>query len=575
MIIMDAAPGFRAGSINIQANHFSLKTLKGEIIMKKILSLIMAMMMVFSCAFALAEEPAAPEAPAAEAPALELPSIDLGAIVESIPAFTLDYNVKVDGEGFMNLMNAVAAAQGQEQSEEAMKVLQMIVPALADVSQKLVYANKGIQLEAGVQGQNICYVAAEKTEDGFALVTNLLPSLRLSVKDETLQTILTQLMGQFQEILGKLDMAKLQAAAQKLMNYGMEFAGAASKALVRSEPEMGEFKLNDDVTFNCKQTVALDNAVLLDAVKQFAGSIAADEDVAAAVTALQEVIPGLNINMNVDGLNEMTAEKLPAITGEMYLTVDENGQPADAVRYATITVKGETEEQVVNMDVLVTETSVNANVNVPSQSVALQLYGEMVEGGAVVTLAASVPNADLEADIMYTTAEDGSINVDEVLYVNDFEKPLITATETLTMSGERTIPVVAGEGMTDVALDEAIVSGDMSTVSGTVIMDFLFNGIGNVLGNLKEALPEQAEALEALVGQLMNSGFTGGATEEKAPEEEAPMEPTVEVPEEEAPADEEPVEDAEEEPAEEETAEEETEEEAPEEETPAEETPAA
>ena len=458
--------------------------------MKKLIAVLMAMLMVFSCVPALGEETG---------------------ISINLPSFTLTSEVTIDEEQVMALLPALGMP------EETVGMVQTFLPMLNGLKETLIFADMGLQYDVQMKGQDILSVVGEASETGLALATNLVPSYKLTIQAETIQKLVEQLKEQLQGADGKLDMELLQQAAEKLSGYATEMANTVVGLVTFGEPVKGEYAdLIEGVVFNTEMSLTVDVKGMVDAMQQYMTKVMADETILAAIQSIASSIPGASFDPSTVSVEEVPAEQLPDVTGKVYTITDDEGNQVAPDTYVVVNAVGK-EDQTGNTNtyVYVAEDSVNVVVEVPAQEVSIQIYAEQVENGMTVNIALSVPGFDCELAMAFTMTETG-MNLDGALYLNDAETPILVCSNTFSMTGERTKTTADGE-KTELAL-EGLMNEETSSDTISALLGDLMNGIGGVIGNISAVLPEQGAMLQQLAGSLM-SMFTGGGQAVEAPAE--------------------------------------------------------
>lgn len=458
--------------------------------MKKLIAVLMAMLMVFSCVPALGEETG---------------------ISINVPSFTLTSEVTIDEEQVMALLPALGMP------EETVGMVQTFLPMLNGLKETLIFADMGLQYDVQMKGQDILSVVGEASETGLALATNLVPSYKLTIQAETIQKLVEQLKEQLQGDAGKLDMELLQQAAEKLSGYAMEMANTVVGLVTFGEPVKGEYAdLIEGVVFNTEMSLTVDVKGMVDAMQQYMTKVMADETILAAIQSIASSIPGASFDPSTVSVEEVPAEQLPDVTGKVYTITDDEGNQVAPDTYVVVNAVGK-EDQTGNTNtyVYVAEDSVNVVVEVPAQEVSIQIYAEQVENGMTVNIALSVPGFDCELAMAFTMTETG-MNLDGALYLNDAETPILVCSNTFSMTGERTKTTADGE-KTELAL-EGLMNEETSSDTISALLGDLMNGVGGVISNISAVLPEQGAMLQQLAGSLM-SMFTGGGQAVEAPAE--------------------------------------------------------
>ncbi len=477
---------------------------KGVYTMKKLFALLVAMMMVFSCVPALAETT---EEQTASSFAFELPS------------FTLTTNLELDEEQAAALLTAAGMP------EETVGLVNMLLPLLNGMGEKVIIADNGLQYDLSLKGQDVLSLVAEVTESGFALATDLLPSYKLTIQQATIQKFMEQAMQQMQESAGQLDMEQLQKAAEKLTGYAMEMVGVYQSLVSFGEPVKGEYAdLIKGVVFNTETALTVDVKGMMDAQKQFMAKVLGDEDIKAAIDSIASMIPGASFDAAqiVSEMQNTENEVIPEVAGLIYTITDDEGNQSAPNTYVIVSADvKEHPEGNTNTYVYVAENSLDIQVEVPAQEVSVEIYGELVEQGVTVNIGISAAGVDVEIAGAVVIGEN-SLNVDAALYMGENEKPLVLVSNEFAMGGERTKKASDGE-KAELALDGLLDEQNAANIIGALAADAMTNGLTTVLNNIKTVMPVQGAVLEQMIGQIMSQFMGGGATEE-APVEEAPVE---------------------------------------------------
>jgi len=460
--------------------------------MKKLIAVLMAMLMVFSCVSALGEET----------------SVSI-----NVPSFTATSEITVDEEQVMALLPALGMP------EEMLGMAQLVVPMLNGLSETIIFADMGLQYDVLMKGQEILSVVGEANENGLALSTNLVPSYKLTIQAATIQQLVEKYMGQIQEMMGNVDMEAIQAAAGKIIGYAMETGSAIQNTVTFGEPVKGEYPdLIEGVVFNTEQSLSVDVNAMMEAGNQFVSKVLADETVLNALQSVTAMIPGMSFNPEQiqNSITSVPAEKLPDVNGLVYTITDDEGNQTAPNTFVIVSATGK-EDQTGNTNtyVYVAENSVNIIVEVPAEEVNIQIYGEQVENGMTVNIAMSVPGFDGEVATAYTMSETG-MKMDGALYINDAEAPILVCSSAVSMPGERT-KTTADSEKTELAL-EGLMNEETSSDTISALLGDLMNGIGSVVGNISAVLPEQGAMLQQMAGGLM-SMFMGGGQAVEAPAE--------------------------------------------------------
>jgi len=450
--------------------------------MKKILALLMALMMALSCFAAVAEEEAAQEA-------FPIPSF------ADFPAFTLEEKLSIDQEQAMALLPMVGGVP-----EEMAGMAQTILPIVGNLGIRFTL-NQNAQLDLLLKGASVLSNGIAQTEDGFALVSDLIPNYMITLKNETIQQLVEQFAGQIKDTLSKID---FQAILNVVMTHVGECVNSLQTAVTMDEPETGEFVI-EDITFNVKVPMTLDAKAVAVSVINMIKNIAQDETVASTVAQLGGEIDLSSLDETLANVENTTEENTPEINVELYSLVDEEGNtdPSVSAILAVIDTKNE-EVGAINLSAVSALPVIKCTLEVPSQ----ELVATIVSNTDLENMTFS-ERLDINAKGMYIgTTVDGALtengaHAEEALYFMNNEKPLVISLTDFAVGGEVTLSFDA-EGKTVLPVEELMADQEGQLSSGLMV-DLMSNGLSTLLGKAAEVMPEVTDLFNALTG----AGQTG------------------------------------------------------------------
>ena len=430
--------------------------------MKKILALLLALVMALGCVGAVAEETASEN-------------------TITLPSFTVAF------ESTLNVDAVTALLPMFGIDEATLAQVQPILALLADTNGQLVFADNGVQFDLGLKGQNILTIAGEQTESGFALASDILPSYVLTLANETIEGIMQQFTVQTEEAMAGVDM---EALAEKLTGYFMEFAAAVSGAVKPGEqPEMGEFTFefeDGDMTFNCRVPIEIDMEAIKTASLALMEQIKNDENVASLLSALGTMGIPVETTENAD-IN------LPEVTVYAYTNLDEEGNSDGTT---LVTVEAAAEDQTVNVAVLLAGQNVAVFVEIPEQG-KVNVYVETSETGAVI-VSIEMNAAGVQcAEVIEVSAGENGLVLESETYFMDMENPITTDVVTLAMGGERDFTVL-DENKAEIAVEQLMADTE-GEIAGALLGDVMSNGLGALLAKVSEIMPDEVAALMTLL----------------------------------------------------------------------------
>lgn len=433
--------------------------------MKKLLAMLVALIMALSCTLALAEE--APQ------------------------GVTITSELSIDCEAARNLLSSMV------QDEDQVALIDSVAAILDSLKEQLVIADNGAQLDLFLKDSQVITLACEATETGLAVASTLFPSYVLTLSKDTVGQIMEQLTAQSDSNAENPEaMAAFQQIFEAANGYFEEYSQAVSSAVSFGDPEMGEFTVGD-LSFNSHMPLNVDVQTIADASKKLVDQLENDENVQSGLKTLEgmgmKVSEEDEINLNLDELTNV------AVTGDIYMNLDENGAQTGAT-YVLVQVVGGEEGQTstTNVSVLVDEGTTYVSIELPENQTTLDITVVPDEAGVSVRVDANVQDAYFGGAFVLAIGE--ATTADIYIYVLDDENPLAVENITIEKGGELTMTV--GDDKTELAIEDLMNDSEGELSSG-LMMDVLFNGLGTVMSAASEALPDEVNALM--------STFTGGA----------------------------------------------------------------
>lgn len=440
--------------------------------MKRLISLLLALMLVMTGTLALAE--ATTDAAPAGTP-------------EAAPfAFTMTDETEIDREAAKQLLTASGVDESQ------IGLIDSVIALVNASAHKLVIADNGAQYDLSLGGKEALTVAGELTEEGLNIVSTLFPNYVLTVKAETVINMLQQFSSAVEASNAATQLPA--EAAEAVQEYGQEFLNKITPAITAGQPEMQEFTLGEH-TFTGKLPMSVDTRIIAEAAKELVEKLAADERIKTAVESMQA--SGVKISMDDFKVPENLAETVPTVNFDYYFAMDDQGnQTSDFFVDGELIKQGE-DAAFMTFTILNTPGNVEISARVPETQFQCDLGITYNEAGCNALINVYMQEQFLGgANINVTLGEEIVIVSD--LYINDEENPLAHETTTITMAGERTMAVTA-EDKTALAVEDLISGKDESAMTG-ISMDILLNGLGTLLTNATEAVPELNDLMSTFMG---------------------------------------------------------------------------
>ena len=454
--------------------------MKGENQMKKILAMLLALMMALSCALAAAEEAAAP----------------------AIPSFTLECETEINEEALMKLLPKIGIDESQ------LPIVQNLLPILANLSEKLVIADNGAQLDLMLKGTPVATLAAKANDTGLEAVTNLLPSYKITLQKETLENLL-QNMGLNN---GEVPSFDAEALSAEIMGIVAKYSEMFVSTITPGTPEQGAFEY-DGCEFNTKVPFDVDTRALLTAVMNMIKEIMSNEAMQNALAA----VPNANLDLSkideaIAKLESASDDEIPDVAVTQYFNADENGETTDSLQWSNVIVDSKSEDTgIVDTNVLTDGTVVKVNVNIEKQDVNVTVYVNPEDMGELLQLDVEAKGEYFGLDVSVAQEEDVT-SIGLYVYVEDRESALLAEIITFYKGGELTASFDE-EGKTVLAIEDALQDQE-GTVLNALLTDLQTNGLMAVIGNAMQVMPQEINGLMTM--------FMGGAQQEVPAEEAAP-----------------------------------------------------
>lgn len=440
--------------------------------MKKLLAFALALMLALGCVPAVAEE------------------------AQGLPAFTAVSEMEINEEA----LAAVLPALGMDES--AMPVLQMFVPLLSNLKETLVFDGSAAELAFLLKDVPVATVTVREDDAAAELVSSLIPSYKLVASKETVDALMSQLsFGGDASLDADAFAAEMQAIADK-------YETAIINTITLGEPQETEFEFNG-LTFNQGTPATVDVKALYKIIADIMKDVTSNQTLMGLMSSLGQAgsLDMSQLEANLAEIENAKEEDLPEIRACAFNIVDEDGVVKELphVIYLLVDTK---KEEVGELEIGMYEDGLVESVSVKSETANVQL---------TVVLDPSDPENMLELDVIFQdkyiaatvgmSAEEGSMTVHSNLYFMDPEKPLLCETVTFTFGD---VPAIAfdDEGKTAIALEDMMQDAEGKTV-GALLNDLSVNGLGMLLTNAMQAMPEEISGIMGL--------FMGGAAVEEAP----------------------------------------------------------
>ena len=247
--------------------------------MKKLFALMLALVMMVTASFALAD------------------------------TFELSFKVNTEEAGKVLPSMGIPAEQVAK--------FQPIFNLLNALSLKVITANQGAQLDLNVNGTTALTIGGAPVGNDIVIGASLIPNYLLKVTEEDAQNLMGQLSQSMPGLGGEggFNPEKLAGIAEKYMGYVAQVIPTFQTALTPGEPETGSWAF-EGYTFDTKTPINVDTKAIGEAVSTLMDNLMNDEEIVGLFSAFggsfnpQEVLAGVK--------DAMSEEHMPDVTVEVY-----------------------------------------------------------------------------------------------------------------------------------------------------------------------------------------------------------------------------------------------------------------
>ena len=415
-----------------------------------------------------------------------------GTLPETSKPVTLEAGITVDGD-----LSALAAAAG----EQAGPAFSAVAELLSALTLRFAADRSAASLDVLLNGASAANLAVKAEEDGWAMVSSLFPSTQLTVKNETLASMMEGV--KVNNPLASLDQEAIAAAI-----VGPVTQLIADIQATAGEPETGSWNVGGK-DYTTKVTYNITTKELLEKILTTVQTVLKDENVAGLVSSMEGFDPA-SVEEALTSLREQDEAELPVLSAAEYS--NEAGDTCAELILAkdeqsiSLLIASAGKVTTVNLAVF---DQLAVNLVVDEEAGTLDLNGSFAYQGTALTFTGSVKKtSDDSGDFAFTVS------------VPAGETPISLGVKG-TVSAEAPV-FEAAEGAKVVALEDMMKDEEAATAFSNEVQ----MGAFGLLGSIMQQFPGLAV--------LMNPGTGTTAPVEDAAVEEAPAEEAPVV--EEAPA---------------------------------------
>ena len=437
--------------------------------MKKLLAVLLVLMMSLASLGAFAEE-TEPALPALE-----------------IPAFTVTSSLSLDQEMAAQLLPLFVTDEAQ------LGMIMKVLPVVGNLGARLTAADGGVQADIRLKDADVASIAVAQTEDGFALVSDVIPSYVITVSNETIKNLTEQFTSQLSGALENVDM---NAVMNAVMSYGQEYMEALQGAMTFGEPEVGEYEF-EGVAFNIKMPMNVDMKAVALAQQTIIKKLLQDDAIAPLLQSFGGALNTSNLDESIDAIQGLPEEQTPALDLAIYTCMDAEGNAINNNVCVDGKIDTKTDEVGdIALNVLVIESAVKATIDMPKQQVNLVIAGSF--DGQDVKLGLDVNAMGVYVGLVATgSLNEAGLHIEEQMYFMTDEKPLLTSVTDVAQGGERTLPFDT-EGKTVLTIEE-LMNDKEGTLAQGLLMDAMSNGLASLIAKASSVMPDEVTGLVNLV----------------------------------------------------------------------------
>ena len=433
--------------------------------MKKLFALILALLLALSCTSAFAR--------------------------------TVYTKVTVDREQMGKLLAGFGIPEAQ------VSMADPILSLVNALGVRVTTAEDGAQVDLDLNGADALSVGWASDDAGVNLVSTLFPNYYLTLSNETIAQIMTQMAQNMPGAGGEggaggFDMAAMQAV---FGGYYQKWLAACTAAGIPGEPVEVKYEYKNYV-FDTMVPVTVDMEAITVATTELLSELLADP---VAMSMLQGMAQGMAQSSGVTfdpetfeadfiaGFAEWMAHFPDEVSAEVYT----NANDASGMFYMYSEAYYEGEEMPFFTAYMLYENAQNMDMGF-----AMDLTDDETQQTVTMTAGFAMKDTDMKmffdmGGIYYglNMSFNGGNMTFDVFFMND-KAPLMTVAVEIAEGGDRTLPV-DNAGKTVLAVEEIMQDANSEAAQG-LYGDIQANGLGALMGTVMQQAPE----LGSLMGQM-------------------------------------------------------------------------
>ena len=223
-----------------------------------------------------------------------------GTLPETAKPVTVEAGISMDGD-----LSALAAAAG----EQAGPAFSAVAEVLNALTLRFAADRSAASLDVLLNGASAANLAVKAEEDGWAMVSSLFPSTQLTVKNETVQSMMEGV--EVNNPLASLDQEAIAAAI-----VGPVTQLIADIQATAGEPETGSWNVGGK-DYTTKVTYNITTKELLEKILTTVQTVLKDEQIAGLVSSMEGFDPA-SVEEALTSLQEQDEAELPVLSAAEY-----------------------------------------------------------------------------------------------------------------------------------------------------------------------------------------------------------------------------------------------------------------
>ena len=380
---------------------------------------------------------------------------------------SMEGGIAIDGD-----IAGLATAVGGEMAGQTAQMFDMLKNIISALSFRVAADATTAQGEILVNGESAISFAVKQEGEGWSAVSNLFPSAKLTMKNETL--------AQYTSMMGPVASMNFSMDPTALGNLAAQPIAELTAALLEKigEPEIGTYEIHD-VVFTTKAPINMTTKEALTLILDKIQPILSSESVASALAMAGQGFSPEKLNQAIEELKNKDESELPVMDAAVYGSEDGSA-------CFVINLTKDEETIVCTLITAGQDVYLNVDAKVSQGNAGFEFVTDTENRIVVMSGSFEADMISLSGDATAATDENGCVDVLAHLNLGKDGKGV-----DLTIAGSIAYdaPVfAASEGLTETALETMMESEEAASAFGNDLM----TGLMMVLANLMQQFPELA-----------------------------------------------------------------------------------